>query len=156
MTEVTVTEYQVWREPVGDGHQFDAFSEKMLGRSYNKAEAEEDRIDHDDMANDKADYRRIVIREAQVTLTIENYREGIDRNKGCEGHYPKVSHTYAMMSDGELWPMCGYGWNRSNGERFSILRQVPGSRGACKICAKRIVAGKPPVLDGFKHKTRWL
>jgi hypothetical protein len=118
MTQITITEYQVWQ--------------------------------------DKDDFRRIVIREVPVTLTIENYRAGEDRNPRTADWRPKASHTYAMMSDGELWPMCGYGWNRSNGERFSILRQMPGSRGSCKLCAKNIAAGKPPVLVGFKHKTRWL
>ena len=29
---------------------------------------------------------------------------------------------------GHLWPMCIYGWNRSNGHRLSILRGSPGMR----------------------------
>ena len=87
---------------------------------------------------------------------VENYRAGSDRNAGFDGFYPKHSHTYAMMADGELWPMCGYGWNRSGGERFSILRSFPGSEGSCGLCRKNVRAGKPPVTDGFPHKTRWL
>jgi hypothetical protein len=87
---------------------------------------------------------------------VEGYRAGLDRNPRTQDWRPKTSHTYAMMKDGELWPMCGYGWNRSDGHAFSILRQVPGSQGNCKLCAKNVEAGKPPVMDGFDHKTRWL
>lgn len=82
---------------------------------------------------------------------IVDYRSGQCRNEEYA-----ISHTYAMMDDGELWPMCGYGWNRSGGHRFSILRGSPGTRGDCKLCAKNIEAGKPPVVDGFDHKTKWL
>ncbi len=82
---------------------------------------------------------------------VTGYRAGLDRNEDRA-----LSHTYAMMADGGLWPMCGYGWNRSDGSRFSILRQMPGSEGDCKLCRKNVEAGKPPVMDGFPHKTRWL
>ncbi|WP_314712950.1 hypothetical protein [Sphingobium yanoikuyae] len=60
------------------------------------------------------------------------------------------------MSDETLWPMCGYGWNRSDGHRFSIFRGSPGTEGDCKLCRKNVAAGKPPVVDGFPHKTKWL
>jgi hypothetical protein len=42
-------------------------------------------------------------------------------------------------------PMCRYGWNRSDGERFSILRGHGGSKGLCKICQRRERAGLPGV-----------
>lgn len=46
------------------------------------------------------------------------YIEAIGRNPGEEkGH----SHLYAILN-GEYTPMCRYGWNRSNGAGFSILR----------------------------------
>jgi len=82
---------------------------------------------------------------------VIGYRSGEDRN---EGH--ALSHTYAMMEDGGLYPMCGYGWNRSNGTRFSIFRGSPGTEGDCKLCRKNVAAGKSPVIDGFPHKTKWL
>ena len=79
------------------------------------------------------------------------YRAGNDRNEDYA-----LSHTYAQMENGDLWPMCGYGWNRSDGERFSIFRSVPGSEGDCRICQKNVLAGKPPIKDGWPHKTKWL
>ena len=85
------------------------------------------------------------------TVTVSYYRSG-----QCRNDVYTLSHTYAQMTDGELWPMCGYGWNRSGGESFSIFRGAPGTRGDCKQCAKNIAAGRPPVMDGFPHKTRWL
>lgn len=82
---------------------------------------------------------------------VEGYRSGSDRN---EEH--ALTHTYAMISDGGLLPMCGYGWNRSGGTRYSIFRGSPGALGDCKLCLNNIAAGKPPVADGFPHKTKWL
>lgn len=87
----------------------------------------------------------------EASKVVVGYREG-----QCRNEERALSHTYAMMEDGGLWPMCGYGWNRSDGERFSILRNVPGSEGDCKICAKNVAAKKPPLMDGFPHKTKWL
>lgn len=86
-----------------------------------------------------------------MNATVAFYRSGTDRN-----NQSALSHTYAEMSDGELWPMCGYGWNRSDGERFSIFRGSPGTRGHCKLCEKNIALGRAPVIDGFPHKTKWL
>lgn len=78
------------------------------------------------------------------------------RSGQCRNNEYALSHTYAIMDNGDLLPMCGYGWNRSNGEAFSIFRGPPGSHGTCKLCAKNIAAEKPPVADGWPHKTRWL
>lgn len=85
---------------------------------------------------------------------IVNYRSGYCRN----AKYPNEvkSHTYAEMKDGHLYPMCGYGWNRSHGEGFSIFRGTYGTEGNCKLCQKNLVDGKEPVFDGFPHKTKWL
>ncbi len=83
--------------------------------------------------------------------TVVGYRAGLCRNEDRA-----LSHTYAMMSNGDLYPMCGYGWNRSDGHGFSILRQEPGTQGDCKLCGKNVAAGKEPVYDGFDHKTKWL
>ena len=82
---------------------------------------------------------------------IIGYRAGQDRNEDNA-----LSHTYAMMDDGELWPMCEYGWNRSSGHRFSILRAPPGTEGDCRVCQRNVAAGKPPVTEPRGHKTKWL
>lgn len=84
-------------------------------------------------------------------MSVAGYRAGI-----CRNDKRALSHTYAMMDDGQLWPMCGYGWNRSDGTGFSILRCPPGSEGDCKLCRQHVREGKPPVIDGFPHKTKWL
>lgn len=65
------------------------------------------------------------------------------------------THTYAETSDG-LYPMCGYGWNRSDGEAFSIFRGPYGTEGNCRLCQKNLWDGKPPVKGGWPHKTKWL
>jgi len=65
------------------------------------------------------------------------------------------AHLYKYV-DNELYPMCGYGWNRSNGNAFSILRGWGSQRGTCKLCENNVKAGKQPVMDGFPHKTKWL
>ena len=82
---------------------------------------------------------------------VIGYRSGQDRNDE-----QALSHTYAMTAAGGLWPMCGYGWNRSGGHRFSIFRGSPGTQGDCKLCARNVERGKRPVHRGFPHKTRWL
>lgn len=84
-------------------------------------------------------------------LAVVGYRAGSDRNeKGA------LTHTYADLADGSLLPMCGYGWNRSNGDGFSIFRDAPGTEGDCKICQRNVAARRSPVVDGFTHKTKWL
>jgi hypothetical protein len=85
-----------------------------------------------------------------IHRSIESYRAGQCRNNDYA-----LSHTYAETKDG-LFPMCGYGWNRSDGDAYSIFRSAPGSEGDCKLCAKNLRLGKPPVTDGFPHKTKWI
>lgn len=82
---------------------------------------------------------------------IKYYRSGQYRNSDNA-----LTHTYAEMDDGEIRPMCDYGWNRSNGKRFSIFRGSPHTEGDCKICARNVAAGKQPVLFARPHKTKWL
>lgn len=83
---------------------------------------------------------------------VIDYIEGADRNN------PQLarSHLYAITAAGHYWPMCDYGWNRSGGHRFSILRGWGSPRGTCKICEKRVEAGLRPILKARAHKTRWL
>jgi hypothetical protein len=82
---------------------------------------------------------------------IKKYRSGTDRNEQSA-----LSHTYAEDKNGDLWPMCGYGWNRSNGHSFSIFRNEYGTQGKCKLCRKNLSSGKPFLTEGFEHKTKWL
>ncbi len=87
-----------------------------------------------------------------IHFSILSYREGSCRNE----KYAR-SHTYAQVENEDgLFPMCGYGWNRSDGERFSIFRGSEGTEGDCKLCRKNLRSGKLPVMDGWKHKTKWL
>lgn len=79
------------------------------------------------------------------------YRSGQDRN---DTERKNRTHTYAETEDG-LFPMCGYGWNRSDGEDFSIFRGSPGTEGDCRLCRKNVAAGKEPIKDGWPHPTKW-
>jgi hypothetical protein len=74
----------------------------------------------------------------------------------CRNDKHAQSHTYAETVAGFLWPMCDYGWNRSNAARFSIFRGPPGTEGDCSLCRKNVAAGKRPVHRAFSHKTKWL
>lgn len=83
---------------------------------------------------------------------VVDYVEAVDRNNPDAAR----SHLYALTAAGNYWPMCDYGWNRSNGERFSILRGWSSRRGLCKMCGRRRADGKPPVVHPRTHKTKWL
>lgn len=83
--------------------------------------------------------------------SIVAYRSG-----QCRNDERALSHTYAEDAEGNLLPMCGYGWNRSDGYRLSIFRSTYGSEGDCCICAHNLRAGKAPHPGPFPHKTRWL
>lgn len=89
----------------------------------------------------------------EISKVVINYRAGRCRN---DDKWTLSSHTYAMMEDDNLWPMCWLGWNRSDGDRFSIWRDFPGTEGDCIICRKNVAAGKPPLFKGVPHKTKWI
>lgn len=80
---------------------------------------------------------------------IRRYLCGQDRNEDYA-----LTHTYVYDANGGLWPMCEYGWNRSNGEAFSIFRS-PGT-GACGLCRRAVAQRKQPVFEPRGHKTKWL
>lgn len=84
---------------------------------------------------------------------VINYIEAIGRNEGEDKQH---SHLYALTEKGDYWPMCIYGWNRSDGESFSILRGHAGRKGLCKICQKRKDKGLDPIYKGANRKTKWL
>lgn len=83
---------------------------------------------------------------------VVNYIIGADRNN------PDLAraHWYAITTAGNYWPMCEYGWNRSDGHRLSILRGHGSARGTCKTCERRKAAGLPPIIRAHGHKTKWL
>lgn len=83
---------------------------------------------------------------------VIDYLLGADRNNPDAAR----AHWYAKTAAGNLWPMCDYGWNRSSGSRFSILRGWTSARGECKICARRAEQGLRPVIHARQHKTKWL
>lgn len=76
-----------------------------------------------------------------MTINGCDYIEGLDRND----MHTVVSHLYKGDYDGEMIPMCLRGWNRSDGEGFSIFRNNTSDKGTCKICLRRAKAGLPPV-----------
>lgn len=80
------------------------------------------------------------------------YVIGADRNNPDEAR----AHVYTGPAYHDLvGPLCVYGWNRSNGESFSILRGNGSGRGLCETCRKRRAANAGPVPP-TEHKTRWL
>ena len=83
---------------------------------------------------------------------VVDYIIGADRNNPDAAR----AHYYAITNAGNYWPMCDYGWNRSDGERFSILRGWGSARGECALCRANMAAGKRPVLHARKHKTKWI
>jgi len=81
---------------------------------------------------------------------IKGYIEGLDRN---DQHL--VAHLYKGTMSNPGLPMCGRGWNRSDGSGYSIFRGNVGKAGICKICIRRALAGKDGV-PSRKRKTRWI
>lgn len=84
-------------------------------------------------------------------MPVVNYRSG-----SCRNSDDALSHTYAMMDNDDLWPMCEYGWNRSDGHAFSIFRGSPGTEGDCRICRKRVAARLQPIFAPRGHRTKWI
>lgn len=70
----------------------------------------------------------------------DKYRPGLGRDYP----YPKIAHLYEIgencLDFGR--PMCRHGWNRDNGQAYSIWRGQVGEKGICKICLRRASRGK--------------
>lgn len=80
------------------------------------------------------------------------YVSGTDRNEPNG----RKSHVYTGPSYSDLrGPLCMYGWNRSDGAAFSILRNNGSARGPCSICEKRQAEGRGPVPP-TPHPTKWI
>lgn len=72
----------------------------------------------------------------------------------CRNDPYATAHLYEGSFNDLKGPLCIYGWNRANGFRFSILRNVvTGPR--CKVCQKRADRNLGAV-EPREHKTRWL
>lgn len=81
------------------------------------------------------------------------YVEGMDRND----QHTIVSHIYAGPSYHELvGPLCARGWNRSDGDGFSIFRGNRSNKGTCKVCQRRKADGKGPMLNPKPRKTKYI
>lgn len=89
--------------------------------------------------------------QAMKLQGVTGYRSG-----QCRNDDNALSHTYAEMRDGALLPMCGYGWNRSNGTRISIFRGNVGTEGDCRLCRMNVRLARTPVKTGIKMRRRWL
>ena len=77
------------------------------------------------------------------------YITGQDRNDEWV-----VTHLYkgTMRDPGN--PMCVRGWNRSDGDGYSIFRNLP-ARKICKVCRRRAEENRESV-SSRKRKTKWL
>lgn len=73
----------------------------------------------------------------------KRYRPGLGRSVP----HPKLAHLYEIGDNcmDFKFPMCSYGWNRNDGESYSIWRGNVGVKGVCKICIKRAAKGLPGV-----------
>lgn len=80
---------------------------------------------------------------------LDGYILGQDRNDS-----DVVTHIYKGNFNDPGLPMCVRGWNRESGERYSIFRGNVGDVGVCKICKRRMLAGKEGV-PSRKRKTKW-
>lgn len=71
--------------------------------------------------------------------------EGYITGLGRDYPHPKLAHLYqGNMADPGL-PMCRHGWNRDDGQSYSIWRNNIGSDGVCAVCLRRAIAGKDGV-----------
>jgi hypothetical protein len=64
---------------------------------------------------------------------------------GRDVPHPRIAHLYKGTFNDPGLPMCARGWNRDNGQAYSIWRGNEGRGGVCKICWRRAKAGKDGV-----------
>ncbi len=77
------------------------------------------------------------------------YVIGQDRND------PKaVAHLYKGTFSDPGNPMCARGWNREDGQSYSIFRNSRTGE-LCKICTRRAALDKP-AIPPMNRKTKWL
>ena len=76
--------------------------------------------------------------------------DGYTAGLGREYPQPPLSHLYEGSPENLGYPMCRFGWNRDEGQSYSIWRGNVGEKGICKICLRRALAG----LDGVLPRER--
>ena len=67
---------------------------------------------------------------------------------GRDYPHPKKAHLYRGTFSDPIEPLCKKGWNRDNGESFSIWRNNVGKDGICLNCIKK--ARKEITMIGIK------
>lgn len=76
-----------------------------------------------------------------MPLLTHNMPDGYILGLGRDNPRPMTAPLYkGDFSDPGL-PMCRKGWNRDNGQSYSIWRGNMGRNGVCKICLRRARAG---------------
>lgn len=68
---------------------------------------------------------------------LDGYITGLGRDVPA----PRIAHLYKgdFAEPGD--PMCRFGWNRDDGQSYSIWRGNVGRDGVCKVCMRRARAG---------------
>ena len=64
-------------------------------------------------------------------------KHGYITGLGRDHPAPKRSHLYRGTFSNPGDPLCHYGWNRDNGEGYSIWRNNVGVLGNCSHCIKK-------------------
>jgi hypothetical protein len=66
---------------------------------------------------------------------------------GLSREYPdaRIAHLYKGTFEDPGLPMCARGWNRDDGQSYSIWRGHEGTQGVCRICWRRAKALKEGV-----------
>lgn len=85
-----------------------------------------------------------------MTIAGKEYVIGLDRN---DQHL--VAHLYVGPCEDPGDPMCVRGWNRSDGNGYSIFRNCTGDAGICTVCLRRALQQREP-MPSRKRKTRWI
>jgi hypothetical protein len=84
-----------------------------------------------------------------MKIAGREYVTGQDRNEPTV-----VAHLYRGAFDNVGDPMCARGWNRLDGQGYSIFRNLHDVR-ICKTCTRRAKAKLPPA-PRLHRKTKWI
>lgn len=76
---------------------------------------------------------------------LGNVPDGYIAGLGRDFPHPPLAHLYKGTFSDPGYPMCLYGWNRDDGESYSIWRGNVGRKGICLICMRRALENKPPI-----------
>lgn len=74
--------------------------------------------------------------------------DGYIAGLGRDYPHPKIAHLYEGTFENPGDPMCVRGWNRDEGQSYSIWRNNIGERGVCQVCLRRAQKG----LKGVQPK----